>query len=66
MILGVWVALLPYLGFTYSLKDGLETLSGIALVYISYIFYKEYKKGEVGKKSTFENFKENKFETEEK
>ncbi|HEV7701839.1 MAG TPA: hypothetical protein VGO63_00105 [Candidatus Paceibacterota bacterium] len=43
LILGVWVAVLPYLGFPYSWKNILFTLSGLAIIYFSYSLYKEYK-----------------------
>lgn len=45
LILGIWIAVLPYLGFPSSWKNVLETLSGLALMYYSYLFYKEYKAG---------------------
>ncbi|OGI84757.1 hypothetical protein A3H56_01190 [Candidatus Nomurabacteria bacterium RIFCSPLOWO2_02_FULL_42_24] len=56
LVLGIWVAILPYLGFPYSWKDILFTLSGLGLVYFSYILYKDYKMTE---KKTFDNFREN-------
>lgn len=43
LILGIWVALLPYLGFPYSWKNIFFTLSGLVLVYYSYIIYNENK-----------------------
>ena len=70
LVLGIWVAVLPYLGFPYSWKNILFTLSGLGLVYLSYILYKEYKIGETEEKSS-DNFSENgdfsknKIETEE-
>ena len=63
LILGVWVTVLPYLGFPYFWKNILMTLSGFGLIYISFILYKESKIRE-NKKETFDNFKENKFEGE--
>jgi len=69
-MLGIWVAVLPYLGFSYSWKNILFTLSGLGLVCLSYVLYKEYKMGETEKKS-LDNFSENgdfsknKIETEE-
>ncbi len=65
LILGIWVAVLPYLGFPYSWKDTLFTVSGLGLIYFSYMLYKESKIEEV-KEETFENFSENKFSSEEK
>lgn len=61
LILGIWVAVLPYLGFPYSWKDVLTTLSGFGLIYVSFIIYKESKKKENKEEKTFDNFSENKF-----
>ncbi|MDE2399777.1 MAG: hypothetical protein KGL67_02090 [Patescibacteria group bacterium] len=57
LILGVWVALLPYLGFPYSWKNVLFTLSGLIVIYYSYMLNKEYKATQVTK--PFDNFREN-------
>jgi uncharacterized membrane protein len=57
LILGVWVAILPYLGFPHSWKDVLFSLSGLVLVYLSYIIYRESKTEKVG--TVPENFSEN-------
>ena len=64
LFLGIWVAILPYLGFPSSWKDILSTLSGLALIYLSYVLYNESKTKEI-KKETFDNFSENKFESVE-
>lgn len=53
--LGVWVAILPFLGFPYSWKNVLFFITGLGLIYFSYLLYKEYKTTE----KTFDNFKEN-------
>jgi len=58
LILGTWVAILPYLGFPYSWKDTLSFFTGIALIGFSYVFYKDARKKE-HKEKTFDNFKEN-------
>ena len=58
LILGIWVAILPYLGFPASWKDILFTLTGLGLIYISFLLYKEYQKGNKNEK-TFDNFSEN-------
>ena len=55
LILGIWVIVLPYLGFPQSYKNILFSLSGLALVYFGYILYKENKK----EKDDFDNFSEN-------
>ena len=57
LILGIWIVILPYLGFPYSWKDVLFTLSGLGLIYFSYDLYKDYKaKLDT---ETFDNFSEN-------
>ncbi len=61
LILGVWVAVLPYLGFPYSWKDILTTLSGLGFIYVSFLLYKECWVKEVKEEKTFNNFSENKF-----
>ena len=64
LIFGIWVAILPYLGFPYSWKNILFTLTGLGLAYLGYLAYKEYKRGRT-KKKAFDNFSENRdFETE--
>ena len=57
-ILGVWVAVLPYLGFPYSLKNILFSITGLIFIYISFNFYKSLGLGET-KEKTFDNFSEN-------
>lgn len=57
LILGTWIAILPFLGFPYSWKDILFSLSGLGVIYISYSLYKEKKKK--GKVKNFDNFSEN-------
>jgi hypothetical protein len=65
LFLSIWITILPYLGFPYSWKDILTTLSGLGLIFISYMLYKESKiKGE-RKEKTFDNFRENEFKGEE-
>ena len=66
LFLGIWVAVLPYLGFPSSWKDILFTLSGLGLIYFSYMLYQEYKTEENKEEKTFDNFSENKSFTEEK
>ena len=61
LILGIWISVLPYLGFPRSWKNILMTLSGFGLIYISFILYKESKIGEIREEKTFDNFSENKF-----
>lgn len=61
LVLGIWVTVLPYLGFPYSWKDILITVSGLGLIYFSYALYKESKIKEIKEEKTFDNFSENKF-----
>lgn len=56
LILGIWVALLPYLGFPIFWKNILLSASGVALIFISYVYYRDSKKSE---SVSFENFSEN-------
>ena len=58
LFFGIWVAILPYLGFPYSWKNFLFTVSGIALVFFACILYKEHKTTK-NVKETFDNFSEN-------
>ena len=43
-IIGLWVIILPYLGFPPSWKTFFLVASGFALVYLSYLFYTQVKK----------------------
>jgi len=43
LIIGVWVAILPYLGFYESWRKILFVITGIGLVYLAYLFYTESK-----------------------
>jgi len=42
-IIGIWVALLPYLGFYESWRKGLFMITGAGLIYLAYLFYSETK-----------------------
>jgi len=63
--LGIWVTILPFLGFPYSLETFLVSCSGLAIIGLSYFLCKKLKAGENNKK-TFENFSENNNFSEEK
>lgn len=65
LFLGIWVAVLPYLGFPNSWKNVIVVLSGLGLIYMSYMLYKESKIKETVAEKTFDNFRENKFERSE-
>ena len=67
LALGIWVAILPYLGFPPSWKTILFTITGFGIMALSYIFYKEYKNNnKTPEKKVFDNFLENKDFIEEK
>lgn len=42
-IIGIWVAILPYLGFYESWRKILFIITGIGLIYLAYLFYTETK-----------------------
>lgn len=58
LVLGIFVTILPYLGFPHSWKTVLYTFSGLLFVFLSYLLYKDYKIKE-NQENTFDNFKEN-------
>ncbi len=41
LIIGVWVAILPFLGFYENWRKILFVLTGICIVYLAYLFYTE-------------------------
>lgn len=43
LILGIFVALLPYMGFYDSWRRILFMISGLSIIYIAYLFYIEAK-----------------------
>ena len=62
LIMGIWVAILPYLGFSYSWEIVLTTLSGFGLICMRFVMYKESRVGDIKEKEeTFDNFSENKY-----
>ena len=42
-IMGIWVAILPHLGFFESWRKILFFITGLGIVYLAYIFYTEAK-----------------------
>ena len=56
--LGIWVSLLPYLGFPYFVKSILFVITGLGIIYFSFILYREHKASNKEEK-VFENFSEN-------
>jgi len=65
LIFGIWVAILPYLGFPYSFKDIFVTISGFGIIIFSYILHNESRKKDLNDDRTFDNFSENKSFNEE-
>ena len=55
--LGVWVAVLPHLGFPYVWKNILFLISGLGIIYVGFVLYRELDRG--NKSDTFDNFLEN-------
>jgi hypothetical protein len=43
LILGFWLIILPFLGFPNNWRQVLLILSGLALMYLGYLFYIEKK-----------------------
>ena len=64
LTLGIWIAVLPYLGFPYFWKNILFSVSGLWLMYVSFLMYKELKHQKKNKKEIFDNFSENGFSEE--
>lgn len=42
-IIGLWVIILPFLGFTNTWRQILFVISGLSIIYLAYLFYLEYK-----------------------
>lgn len=40
-IIGIWVAILPYLGFYESWRKVLFLITGLVIIYLAYLFYSE-------------------------
>ena len=59
LTIGVWVAILPFLGFPFGLKNILFVLTGFLIMYLSYGMYTESRKN-IKKNKNFDNFSENK------
>ena len=59
MTFGIWISVLPYLGFPIYWKNILFTLTGLILIYFSFLIYKEHRISQFSKEKNFENFSEN-------
>lgn len=42
-IIGLWIIVLPFLGFPTNWKTVMLVMTGIALIYLGYLFYMEAK-----------------------
>lgn len=42
-VIGVWVAVLPFLGFPNSWREVFFVITGLALVCLAYLFYNQAK-----------------------
>lgn len=42
-IIGLWVIILPFLGFSNSVRKILFFITGLAIIYLAYLFYLEFK-----------------------
>jgi len=42
-IIGLWVAILPFLGFPVFWRNILFLITGLAIIYLAYLFYLEVK-----------------------
>ncbi len=60
LTIGVWVAILPYLGFPSVFKNILFLITGLLIMYMSYNLYLESKKDLPKNEQSFDNFSENK------
>lgn len=61
---GIWVALLPHLGFPLIIKNILFLATGLVLIYLALVIYRQINQGSE-RPAAFENFTENKIEDEE-
>lgn len=50
LFLGIWIAVLPYLGFPLIIKNLLFSLTGLGLIYFSLVLYKKRVKSVERKK----------------
>jgi len=42
-LIGIWVSILPFLGFFESWRKILFVLTGLGIIYLAYVFYNEAK-----------------------
>lgn len=59
LTIGVWIAILPFLGFTNTTKNILFVITGLVIVYFSYGMYQNAKISEKKDDKSFDSFSEN-------
>jgi len=42
-VIGLWVVILPFLGFPNNWRKILFLITGLAIMYLAYLFYLEFK-----------------------
>jgi cbb3-type cytochrome oxidase subunit 3 len=58
-ILGLWIVFLPFLGFPNSWRKFLFFLTGVCVMYLAYLFYKQNKPKAQKEENTMESFVDN-------
>ena len=58
--LGIWLAILPYLGFPYFMRNLIISISALLVAYIGLMLYKHHSIVEGNEEVIFDNFSENK------
>lgn len=63
LFFGIWVAVLPYLGFPIMIKNILFSVTGVVLIYIGLLVRAKVPKSERRKK--FDNFSESDWQNDQ-
>ena len=56
LFIGIWVGILPYLGFPNSWRTVFFVITGLSLVYLAYLFYQQTKARMAKDESTSKTF----------
>ena len=59
IILGLWVATLQFLGFPIALRKIFFVLTGLAIMYLAYLFYLEVKSRRASEMDHHKTFMDN-------
>jgi len=59
LIIGVWVSILSFLGFPIFWRKILFLITGLAIIYLAYLFYLEFKNRREKDKSHSKTFIDN-------